>query len=289
DPLRAPAAGQRAGAAIRARRDRRPADRRAVGRRAPPPRSGAGVRRAAAARRPRRAHGGARSQLATCGLGGGAPARPRRGCAAPHHSPPGGGRRARAAGRGDRRGKDRLPRLARCAEVRCRLDARPFRRRPRGTGRRGGPGGRSSPTARPRRRRGGRAPRSRRRAASGARGQTGHAGRGAGLAKGDPLRLGLRPAWAMTLGLVRFPPYLVPTLLFPTVFFLFFVSPGPHGPATARMATFAGFAVIGVAFFQFGVGIAADRASPWEAYVRTLPVGPGVRLAARLLSAALFA
>src|SRR5262249_39346653 len=53
--------------------------------------------------------------------------------------------------------------------------------------------------------------------------------------------------------------------------------------------TFAGFAVIGVAFFQFGVGIAADRASPWEAYVRTLPVGPGVRLAARLLSAALFA
>ena len=35
-----------------------------------------------------------------------------------------------------------------------------------------------------------------------------------------------------------------------------------------------GFAVIGVAFFQFGVGIAVDRASPWEAYLRTLPVGP---------------
>src|SRR5262249_17917878 len=52
---------------------------------------------------------------------------------------------------------------------------------------------------------------------------------------------------------------------------------------------FAGFAVIGVAFFQFGVGIAADRASPWEAYLRTLPAGPGVRLAARLLSAAVFA
>ena len=44
------------------------------------------------------------------------------------------------------------------------------------------------------------------------------------------------------------------------------------------MATFAGFAVIGVAFFQFGVGIAVDRASPWEAYLRTLPVGPSVRL-----------
>ncbi len=33
------------------------------------------------------------------------------------------------------------------------------------------------------------------------------------------------------------------------------------------MATFAGFAAIGVAFFQFGVGIAVERASPWETYL----------------------
>src|SRR5215471_10061647 len=55
------------------------------------------------------------------------------------------------------------------------------------------------------------------------------------------------------------------------------------------MATFAGFAVIGVAFFQFGVGIPTERASPWETYLRTLAVGPGVRLGARVLSAVLFA
>ncbi len=103
------------------------------------------------------------------------------------------------------------------------------------------------------------------------------------------MRLTVAHARAMTLELVRFPAYVVPTLLLPSVFFLFFVSPGASGPATARMATFAGFAVIGVAFFQFGVGIAADRASPWEAYLRTLPVGPGPRLLARLLSAAVFA
>ena len=30
-----------------------------------------------------------------------------------------------------------------------------------------------------------------------------------------------------------------------------------------------------VAFFQFGVGIAAGRATPWESYLRTLPVTPG--------------
>ena len=58
--------------------------------------------------------------------------------------------------------------------------------------------------------------------------------------------------------------------------------PGRRSDATVRMATFAGFAVIGVAFFQFGVGIAIDRASPWETYLRTLPVGPAVRLGARL-------
>jgi ABC-2 type transport system permease protein len=103
------------------------------------------------------------------------------------------------------------------------------------------------------------------------------------------MRLSLMHARAMTVELLRYPAYLVPTLLLPTVFFLFFVEPGPRGFATARMATFAGFAVIGVAFFQFGVGIAIDRASPWEAYLRTLPVGPLSRLVARLVSAAIFA
>jgi ABC-2 type transport system permease protein len=103
------------------------------------------------------------------------------------------------------------------------------------------------------------------------------------------VRLAALHARAMTMELVRYPAYLVPTLLLPMVFFLFFVSPGPPVAATARMATFAGFAVIGVAFFQFGVGIAVDRASPWEAYLRTLPVGPLVRLSARLLSAVVFA
>jgi ABC-2 type transport system permease protein len=103
------------------------------------------------------------------------------------------------------------------------------------------------------------------------------------------MRLAVLHARAMTLELARYPAYVVPTLVFPSVFFLFFAVPnGEHG-ATARMATFAGFAAIGVAFFQFGVGIAVERGSPWEAYVRTLPVGVAARLGARVLSAALFA
>jgi ABC-2 type transport system permease protein len=103
------------------------------------------------------------------------------------------------------------------------------------------------------------------------------------------MTLVLAHARAMTVELARHPAYLVPTLAFPAVFFLFFAAPGTNADADVRMATFAGFAALGVAFFQFGVGIAAERASPWESYVRTLPVGAGTRLAARVLSAAVFA
>jgi ABC-2 type transport system permease protein len=96
-------------------------------------------------------------------------------------------------------------------------------------------------------------------------------------------------ARALTVELLRQPAYLVPTLAFPAVFFLFFAAPANDVAADVRMATFAGFAAIGVAFFQFGVGIAVERSSPWETYVRTLPVTASVRLVARLLSAAGFA
>ena len=103
------------------------------------------------------------------------------------------------------------------------------------------------------------------------------------------MRLVLAHARAMTIELARYPAYVVPTLALPTVFFLFFAAPVGAAGASVRMATFAGFAAIGVAFFQFGVGIATERSSPWEAFLRTLPIGPGMRLASRLISAGLFA
>lgn len=103
------------------------------------------------------------------------------------------------------------------------------------------------------------------------------------------MRLAVAHARALTLELLRHPGYVVPTLAFPAAFFLFFAASANGVDADLSMARFAGFAAIGVAFFQFGVGIAAERASPWEAYLRTLPAGIGVRLLARLGSAALFA
>jgi ABC-2 type transport system permease protein len=61
----------------------------------------------------------------------------------------------------------------------------------------------------------------------------------------------------MTLELLRHPAYVVPTIGFPAIFFLFFAGSG--GSPNVRMAGFAGFAAIDVAFFQFGVGIATER------------------------------
>lgn len=101
------------------------------------------------------------------------------------------------------------------------------------------------------------------------------------------MKLAVAHARAITLELLRHPAYVVPTLGFPAMFFLFFATEDVD--PNVRMAGFAGFAVIGVAFFQFGVGIAAERESAWERYLRTLPVTAVVRLGARLLSAAVFA
>ena len=80
----------------------------------------------------------------------------------------------------------------------------------------------------------------------------------------------------------------MPTLAFPALFFLLFVAPRSDADPTLLLASFTGFAVLAVAFFQFGVGIAAERESPWERFVRTLPLRVRTRFAARVLSAALF-
>jgi ABC-2 type transport system permease protein len=92
----------------------------------------------------------------------------------------------------------------------------------------------------------------------------------------------------MTLELLRYPAFSVPTLAFPGLFFLLFVASRDDVDATLLVASFAGFAFLAVAFFQFGVGIAAERETPWERFLRTLPVRTTVRFAARMLSGTVF-
>jgi ABC-2 type transport system permease protein len=95
---------------------------------------------------------------------------------------------------------------------------------------------------------------------------------------------------ASRLELLRHPAFSVPSLAFPAMFFLFFVAPrAGRDDADFFLASYAGFAVLGIAFFQFGVGLAGERASPWEVYLRTLPAPTLVRLFGRVLSALEFA
>jgi ABC-2 type transport system permease protein len=102
------------------------------------------------------------------------------------------------------------------------------------------------------------------------------------------MRLILLYAKAMTVELLRYPAFSIPTLAFPAMFFLLFVASRDDRNATLLVASFAGFAFLAVAFFQFGVGIAAERETPWERFLRTLPVRTSVRFAARLLSGTVF-
>lgn len=96
---------------------------------------------------------------------------------------------------------------------------------------------------------------------------------------------------AEVMELIRLPAYAVPSLAFPGLLFLFFAVPYGRQQTIANqlMASYATFAVLGVAFFQFGSGIAQDRESPWQVFLYILPVSPQVRFTARVLAALAFA
>lgn len=93
---------------------------------------------------------------------------------------------------------------------------------------------------------------------------------------------------------LRVPIAVLGTAMFPLLSMLFFVVPfsevaGDPVAATAATAQLSLFAVFSVCVFQFGVGVAEDRATAWEPYLRTLPVGAGPRVVSRLLNGVLFA
>ena len=85
--------------------------------------------------------------------------------------------------------------------------------------------------------------------------------------------------------LIRVPAFSVPSIALPLLTYLIFGLPGigdDPQQAAAVLLAFAAFATLGIVMFQFGVGIAADRASPWERYLRTLPASASARFTARL-------
>ena len=92
--------------------------------------------------------------------------------------------------------------------------------------------------------------------------------------------------------LARAPGYLVPTLIFPAMLFSFFgLTAANQYPQSAptMLASWSVYAVLGVAFYQFGVGFAQSREMHWSTYLRTLPAGPAPQIVAQLAVAVIFA
>jgi ABC-2 type transport system permease protein len=73
------------------------------------------------------------------------------------------------------------------------------------------------------------------------------------------------------------------------VLFLLFAVGRAKDQSEGALAGFAAMAVLGVAVFQFGAGIAIERGYPWEAFVRSLPGAPAARMGARVATAVGFA
>lgn len=103
------------------------------------------------------------------------------------------------------------------------------------------------------------------------------------------MKLALVHARMQIVELVRFPGFAVATLVFPAMLFALFGLPRAGARPNVMLASYAAFAVLGVGFFQFGVGGAIERATPWHAWLRTLAVPARVRIAARVVSACTFA
>ena len=107
------------------------------------------------------------------------------------------------------------------------------------------------------------------------------------------MRLSLLRAHVVAIlrDLQRTPAYVIPTVVFPTMFFLIFALAYARSSGQAAnflVCSYVGFAMLGVTLFQFGVGVAAERGRPWERYLRTLPVTVGTRFVARIVVALVF-
>jgi len=110
------------------------------------------------------------------------------------------------------------------------------------------------------------------------------------------MRIHIHEIKAEFLKLFRMPAYVVPTIAFPLLFYVFFGvlfgsqrMPG-HGPTMAAymIATYGAFAVIGASLFGFGVTVAIERGQGWLEVKRTTPMPRAAYFTAKMVMAMLF-
>lgn len=107
-------------------------------------------------------------------------------------------------------------------------------------------------------------------------------------------RLALLHAKYNILETIRIPVAVIGNLLFPTLAMFFFVVPQEavtSDPLWSMISVggLAMFSVMSTFMFTFGVGVAEDRALPFDPYLRTMPAGAGPRMVGRILTGCVFA
>lgn len=98
------------------------------------------------------------------------------------------------------------------------------------------------------------------------------------------------------LKVLRTPAYAIPTITFPTIFYIFFgVAFGrqqqPHGGVSLAkylLATYGTFGVIGASLFGFAVTVAMERGYGWLEVKRTSPMPIGAYFASKMAMAVIF-
>ena len=107
-------------------------------------------------------------------------------------------------------------------------------------------------------------------------------------------RLGALHTRYQFLETVRVPIAVIGNMLFPALAMFFFVVPqtkvaGDPFAATAAVGQLAVFAVMSTCLFSYGLGVAEERAQPFDPYLRTLPAGAGPQMIGRLVNGGVFA
>jgi ABC-2 type transport system permease protein len=97
------------------------------------------------------------------------------------------------------------------------------------------------------------------------------------------------------LKMFRMPAYVIPTLAFPLMFYLFFgvafgakSGVGATNIASYLIATYGAFGVIGASLFGFGVSVAVERGQGWLQVKRATPMPLSAWFAAKIGMALLF-
>lgn len=99
-----------------------------------------------------------------------------------------------------------------------------------------------------------------------------------------------KEAWYDLISVWRTPGFVLPSLAFPLMFYLFFgVVFSSGGNATYLLVSYGCFGIMGPAMFNFAMNIASDRAHGWLTLKRLSPMPVGAYLLAKLVTSLVFA